>query len=143
MDLRFFPFIILGFKPFGQNGITIGPVMLIWEQAWKVREEEIRRHERIHRQQWIEIIVLAMPVALWLTIQLAPWVESLTFLQLMGFYCIWPVAVLLVPWALTYYPLLLIFGYKNHPMEREPRENQNKISYIINRRAFAWMRRRT
>lgn len=88
------------------------------------------RHENIHRRQYMECMILALPVALFLG-----WLVSWWFLLLVPvFYYLLYVG----EWLIR----LFMPGnaYRNISFEREAYQNQNNPGYLGERRLFVWMK---
>lgn len=88
------------------------------------------RHENIHRRQYVECMVLSLPVALPLC-----WLVSWWFLLLIPmFYYI----LYIGEWMAR----LFMSGnaYRNISFEREAYQNQNNPGYLSERRRWAWIR---
>ena len=88
------------------------------------------RLENIHRRQYMECMILALPVALFLG-----WLVSWWFLLLVPvFYYLLYVG----EWLIR----LFMPGnaYRNISFEREAYQNQNNPGYLGERRLFVWMK---
>ena len=88
------------------------------------------RHENIHRRQYMECMILSLPVALLLGWLVSWWL----LLLILVFYYILYVG----EWLLR----LFIPGdaYRNISFEKEAYQNQNNPGYLSERRWMAWIR---
>lgn len=115
----------------GYKAITLWPWVFIRKSA--MYDDITDRHEEIHGEQQEEMLTVGAVASAWLLAIGCGWWSFITLPVFLYWYGIeWIV-------KLCYYRNN-ITAYKNISFEREAYAHQNDVSYLDNRKLFAWMR---
>ena len=117
----------------GYKAMTVWPFVFIRNSMAWAYNERTDRHEHIHGSQQVEMLAVGTVIATVLFLFGCGW-WSLAALPLF-FY--WYIVEWLIRWA---YYRNRDTAYKNISFEREAYANQSNITYLDERKPFAWFK---
>ena len=113
------------------NFIAINIFGILFYKGDKLNEITIR-HEEIHTQQIIEIMLSSIPIAILIAIFIKIWVAII--FCIFSFYIVYS-----LEWCIKFFK----YGfntYRNLSFEREAYINAREEDYIKNRKLFSWVK---
>ena len=119
--------------PFGARFKAINLFGILFYKGSLPNEKTIR-HEKIHTRQIVEIMLVAIPIAIVLSLFVKVWITIL--LYIFSFYIVY-----LLEWFIKIFKYWNFHKtYRNISFEKEAYVNQDDIDYLKNRKHFSWIK---
>lgn len=117
----------------GFIAIALWPFIFVRHSSWTRFTNDVKRHERIHGCQQVELTLVGIALSVVLALCGAGWWSLLCLPLFLWLYCI--------EWLVKFFCMGdAAIAYVNISFECESYDNESDPDYLESRRPFAWLR---